>query len=637
MSARPTLPAARTELRWFALAVVSLAAAIFALHGRCISYGLFLDDYAHYRQLRESDWSLRGLTDACRLELVGPVLEMWWLPDTLLRFFRPVSFGVMKLTYELAGWNPAAMHVMSLVWHLAACTLLLRLLRVIGAERGLAWGMSVLFALHPGHVATVQWIACQTELMVTAFLLGATLCFARYRRWPGFFDQVAPAAAPRRGHAAWLVGSCVLFALALGCRENAVMFPFVMALIDGLGVLRRAGGTTAGSVRRLLPPYLVFGALLVVYLAVRSWALGGAALPPKPYVIPPGDPTFVGFIAGKMLYYVIGEFLLMPIVPFGGQLYLESEPWLFAGLAAGAIGLMLSVLPWRGQRRVALLAIAWLLLFMLPTLPAFASPHHLYLPGVGWAIVVMLIFRMIGGPTRKALEGRAPPAAGAPARASAARLSGGALALCRFRRGTMWLGLFGIGSLLGMLTHFFGLAMKTAGAVEDQVVEEVVRGPRKVEDGDTLYFANLPVIAHYVRLAVEEETGKRNLRAVALNWAPRVLSIEPVPSELRWIDERTLELIFGDDGAYTGPFGYLAREAGGGRSLAELAAAGKQPDFRVELLEQTPSGGVKRMRVTFRDPPTSGPRHLYYGSRTRWALELAPPPAAASQPGAPRE
>ena len=105
---------------WFIWAVIGLAALIFVLHGRAVTYGLFMDDYAHYRQLGECGWSLGELTRACQLELVGGVIELWWMPECTLRFFRPLAFGIMKLTYTLSGWSPAAMHVASLTWHLAA-------------------------------------------------------------------------------------------------------------------------------------------------------------------------------------------------------------------------------------------------------------------------------------------------------------------------------------------------------------------------------------------------------------------------------------------------------------------------------------------------------------------------------------
>ena len=115
-------------------AFLSLAALIAVSHGRSLRYGLFMDDYAHFRQLQECGWSIGELAAACRLELVGGILETWSMPDITLRFFRPLAFGLMKLTYSLCGWSPGVMHVASLVWHLAVTLLLMSLLRRLGAR-----------------------------------------------------------------------------------------------------------------------------------------------------------------------------------------------------------------------------------------------------------------------------------------------------------------------------------------------------------------------------------------------------------------------------------------------------------------------------------------------------------------------
>ena len=243
--------------------VLLLAALILVLHSNSLDHGLFMDDYAHFQQLRECDWSLGGLVDACRLELVGGVVNLWFIPECTLRFFRPVSFGLMKLTYTLGGWDPFVMHVASLLWHLVACTLLMLLLRRLGASTWLAWCVAGLFAVHPGQVATIQWIACQTELMGTTFLLGATLCYLRFRGW----SELTNTLPARRARFGWAAACALLFAIALGCRENAIAFPLVMLPVEFLLWRRRT--------REMISVYAVLGVLAIAYLAVR------ALLPPR--------------------------------------------------------------------------------------------------------------------------------------------------------------------------------------------------------------------------------------------------------------------------------------------------------------------------------------------------------------------
>jgi hypothetical protein len=583
-------PSRRASRGWIVPAVLALAALITVLHGRCLAYGLFLDDYAHYQQLRECGWSLRDLTRACHLELIGGVIELWWMPEVTLRFFRPLAFGLMKLTYTLSGWSPVTMHVASLVWHLANCTLLMLLLRRLGVRRPLAWAVAALFAIHPGHVATVQWIASQTELMVTTLLLAATHCYAEFRRWPGSRLRFGRA---RRTRVRWPWGiACVaLFTAALFCRENAVVFPLVLLATEPLARRRRSGAALA-----LLA---ACGLAIATYAALRSYYLGGAALPPRPYVVPLTDPDFFRYVLDKACYYLLGEFLLVPCVPIGGLAYFRERPLAFYGLAL-LIVIALVVLTVRNRHRLAgRLAPACLFGFMLPVLPAFESPHHLYLPGVGWAIFAALLLQVIGG-----VVGSAPNRAPAP------------------RQPIMWLGVVLTGLLFGVTTHFFGLAFDTAQAVEDQVIEEIATAPRPVADNDTLYVANLPAIAHYAKPAVEHRTGTRGLRVVALTWSPRLLGMATA-SELTIVDDRTIELRVADDRYFSGPLGLLTAQASGQAAPVTARGPRRCSDFTVSLIDRD-ENGISALRFAFNESFAQTGVHLFWGSRTRWACQIQP-------------
>jgi hypothetical protein len=565
-----------------------LAGLIAGLHGSSVRAGLLMDDHAHLRQLGACDWSLAGLTAACRLELVGGTIELWWLPETTLRFFRPVAFGLMKLTYTLSGWSPAAMHAASLGWHLTVCILLMVLLRRLGAGQWLAWAVAALFAIHPAHVATVQWIACQSELMVAAFLLAATLCFGRFRGWPGFGpDEGSPLARPSAG---WAVASAVFFLLALGCRENAVMFPVVIAVVEPLVWRQRR--------RPALAFYALLGVLLAGYFFTRATLLGGAAVPQRPYVISPSEPDFARFVFAKALYYLLGEYLLVPCVPIGGLPFFEARPVVFYGLAALVVLGVLLVCLRSGKGPARLIGPAWLLGFMAPVLPVFASPHHLYLPGVGWAVTMMLALR--------GRAARAPAPVGLRA---------------RLRRPALWTCMLLMGALFGGTTFYVGLTLQTGQGVEDCLAEEIAAAPRGLHDGDIVYAANLPVLGHYARLAVEERTGRHGLRLIPLTWSPRLLG-PATPTELTWIDDRTIEVRIAGDRYFGGVLGVLVREATG-RDIPDEVDRTADLGFRVKVLERD-DAGISALRFEFQRPLSEPKLHLFWGSRSRWAYEVRP-------------
>lgn len=584
--------------QWFAM--LGLAAIVALAHGRSVSYGLFLDDHAHFAQLREADWSLVGLTRACRLDLVGDITQMWFLPEFKLRFFRPLAFGIMKLTYELTNWSPAALHVASIAWHFVASAFLLYFLTRIGISHTIAFLTSALFAVHPGHVATVQWIACQTELIVTVFTLASAICYARFRGWPGFVGE----SSPRGTRWAWLVGSIVLFAGALGCRENAIMLPFVLGIGDyAAGRQRRDRGqatASAGGYAGLVGVYVLYAAVVVAYLAIRWWALGGAALPPKPYVVTPNDPGFVRFIFDKAAYYLIGEFLLVPCVPIGGMPFFQQRPLIFYSLTCVAAVMLVFVFARYRERLSGWLAPVWLLAFAGPLLPTFASPHHLYLPGIGWAIAIALLIQSIAEWSMVALKIEYPTLR--------ARVALGVI-----------VGV--LGTVFGVVTYFNGLVMQVAQQVEDSFFQEVIDTPGGLRDGDHLYFINYPLIGHYSKLAIERETGLKDLTVHVLTWSPRLLGNAPCPNELTQVDDRTWDVHLLDERYFAGPMGILVRDASGSAIPVQSEQSVQRDRVRVTMLDHDEQG-VLGYRFEFLPPDPGTRRHLYYGSRVRWAYRV---------------
>lgn len=589
-----------------ATVILSLVAMI---HLRSLHYGLFLDDWPHVQQLKAADWSLRGLTDACRLELVGGILDVWWLSDFTLRFFRPVAFGLMKLAYVLSDWSPVVMHAVSISWHLLVCVLLLSLLRLCGVAWSIRVAVTALFAIHPAHVATVQWIACQSELIVTALLLGATIATLRCFGWntpvPSVDSASAPPAPARSPSGAsrlgWALLALLCYVLALGSRENAVMFPLLLVIIQPWRSSFRSERPAAPNPRWWVGPVLFVAATLIIaaiYAAFRWHYLAGAALPPRPYVIPPGAPDFLPYVVDKFCYYLLGEFLMVPCVPIGGLDFVRQHPWLLYGGAAFIVAVLLVTLWKLAHQRPGPLGPAWLALFVAPVLPAFESPHHLYLPSIGWAVTVAALCNLsyadcrIGRPRRRSMQVVA------------------------------WLILLGAGGLYGTISHLYGLGMDAAQRVEDRIVDEALSVPGGIKSGDRLYFANLPVIGHYVGVAIEETAGVQDLHVSALTWAPEALGVQS-PTELRQIDRRTVEIHIDGERFFSGLQGQLAAEISGRPSPIDPGEIREHNDMTVELVKRD-RAGIKALRFTL-DQPLDSPRvHFYWGSQARWANPIRP-------------
>lgn len=582
-----------------------LALFVCAGHIWSVDTGLFLDDHAHFKHLREPDWSYQWAVSASRLGIIGDVLDIWSKRESGLRFYRPLAFWMMKIGYTVSGWRPVGMHIISLIYHWIACMLVARVAFAFIGRVG--WGIvaGMIFAVHPGNVVTVYWIATQTELLVTILLLSALLCYARFSGWqrPWLEGRAAPDA---RGGWGWLGGTLLFYAAALGCRENAVMLLPILFVGDLLMGLR---------IRRW-PAYGVMAVLVMTYLYMRQQALGSFPLPPRPYLIGPWEPDFVPFIAAKFVHYCLGLFAYVPIIPVGGQVYFEERMVTFllsfAGVVLGWVLLFVFV-----RRRFLAFPFAWTFLAMLPTLPVFSSPHHLYLPSVGVCIIITTALALGAGHVGRALERKHP-----------GREVGAGVAVA----------LHAIALPLGCWA--MGWVYRSTTIIEDQLVDDIVElghDRRPLKDGDHLFFINLPTMAYYVIPALEEKTGVNNLHGHVLTFSPSPLLME-CPSYVTPKDDDTLAIEVEDASYFSGTAGRVLVEA---MKLKYPFTPGQEIDadlYDVHI-DAVDGDGAKKLTMDFHRPLDDPNFHFFFTSRARMAYPLlfgpdGNKPMAAGKPGA---
>jgi len=578
---------------WLITAAV-VAGFIVLCHGLCLDTGLYLDDHTHYAQLREGGWGYTNVVEASRLGVIGRVMHTWFKEETGLHFYRPVSFWLMKLQYTLVGWRPAGAHVFSLLWHFVASMLVYALAyRCIG-KRPWAGVAAALFAAHPGQMLTVYWIACQTELMVVTFVLAAVLCYARYSNWPvpmfAESSRIANGPGVPGGHIGWLLSACLFFALALGCRENAVVF--VVLAVAGDLLLR------PGRWRRRIIPYLIFVVIFVVYFYLRSKALGGFPLPRRPYMVPPGDPAFFSFVAEKIVYYLLGLFALFPVLPIGGLIYFGERPVLFYGVFAA---LVLAGVVWLivfRRHRGSLLAPLWVLAGMAPVIAVFASGHHLYLPSVGAMLMVTAFWAwVVGG------ELRPPP-----------------IVRRSIRDVIAWVAMPVHAIGLPLLCLMSGWVYRASVDIEDLVIQEVVELTPELRDGDKLFFINISMMAYYAIPAIEQETGARDLRGYVLTFSPELMMMAE-PCRVEQIDDRSFSIALERDGYFHGAMGQVLRDIMGRDAFFKTGERIGSDGFEV-IIAQASEHGVRKLIFRFDKPLNSPDYHFYLSSRYRVAYPL---------------
>jgi hypothetical protein len=223
----------------------------------------------------------------------------------LTNYFRPTAVALFLFELRMFDADPAPMHIVSLLIHLANTLLVGCLAAAIFRERNIARGKTLacismlLYGLHPALVEPVAWISAQTELIVTFFML------------LGLHLNVT---LSRNSTRAFAVSAC--FFTAACSKESAVAFPLVLALCDWMRVPDPAPSRMADIAslwRRQWKTYLGVLAAGIAYLALRHHALG--------YVLNAADHSslspFARFQEACFAYLAYWRMLVWPMIGLG--------------------------------------------------------------------------------------------------------------------------------------------------------------------------------------------------------------------------------------------------------------------------------------------------------------------------------
>lgn len=205
------------------------------------------------------------------------VSENFWFQPRSDRLYRPLVLLSLAINWAVSH-EPAAFRVVNLLLHAGAAALVTLLARsLFGCLRGAA-AAGLVFALHPVHTEPLNVIVGRADLGAAVFLLMALVL-----HWEG--GSLAISAGWRR---AALVTLC--FAAALGCKENAVVLPAMLLVLDWwrwrrarlrqpATAGREVGRHGSWRIRRAVNSYLPLAAVFLVYLGVRSAAIEALSRP----------------------------------------------------------------------------------------------------------------------------------------------------------------------------------------------------------------------------------------------------------------------------------------------------------------------------------------------------------------------
>ena len=301
------------------------------------------DDYVHLDKnihFKSAGEALSVFSESYGREYRPLVRYSLWLNHTM---------GDTALPFKLSNLG---MHLLCIVF----VYLLLIRLRI---GKGVALVASALFALHPIHITSVQFILGRTDLVAAVFYFAALLHLTYWK--------------PKPTNSQYLI-SMVLFIAALCSKELSISLPVIMLAILLIQQPTRSYTNIYVNMVKLWP----FIAVSAIYLVIRLWMW--QSMPGAIAVYTQFSPMHFISNYAQWLFALVYLFDL-----YLAQDFFISSPKIFFTLAVGIsiLALMGVALLWRGRLLQLVrapflwLGVVWFFITLLPM--SGGNPHRWYL------------------------------------------------------------------------------------------------------------------------------------------------------------------------------------------------------------------------------------------------------------------
>lgn len=331
-----------------------------------------------------------------RSELYGKALmsDVWAFKgdgsQAASNYWRPVFTAWSIINFRLFGASPFGWHLTNLLLHIGASLLAYFAMMRWAVPRSAAFWIALIFAVHPVHVESVAWVSGSPDLLMAVSLLGSFLLLERL------------GVDPERNSYLRLVGSVLLFVLALGSKEVAVAAIPVHAFL--LFARRSEDGNAAG---------LQFGRPAVVTLALFL-AAGAAFFAGRIAIIGSFSKPVEDAAPFAAVFYTFPSAVLFYLQQAAFPIWLSPNYWLRPVESLDIVGFAVPMLVlgaivaaiWAAIRSnwPGMLGAILFIALLGPALFISAFPReqivhdrYLYLPLLGFLMVIWAVFRKLLG------------------------------------------------------------------------------------------------------------------------------------------------------------------------------------------------------------------------------------------------
>ncbi|MFI5250367.1 MAG: tetratricopeptide repeat protein [Gemmatimonadales bacterium] len=309
----------------------------------------------------------------------------YWPEATGAGQYRPLTMATFALDWVISGGNAAWLHAANVLWHVAACLLVWRVLSDLTSRSGALAG-ALIFAVHPVHVEAVSNLVGRSDVISAAFTLAALL-------------------AHRRRH--WIAVPC--YAAALFAKESGVTFiglavasdlllPGPLAVWESQPQRWSLRTSVPVNVVARWPLYAGYAAVTAAYAAILARLFRDMPL------VRVAEPWMHASTVERLLTVarIVPEYARLLLVPL--QLHVDYMPrsievvhqpalGVVVGLAIVIAAVIVTIRAWKRAPVVAFAVLAFACTIAPVANVFFASgvmvaERTLYLPSIGLAILV---------------------------------------------------------------------------------------------------------------------------------------------------------------------------------------------------------------------------------------------------------
>jgi tetratricopeptide (TPR) repeat protein len=285
--------------------------------------------------------------------------------------YMPLTIASLKLDYMLAGLNPFAFHLTSLLLHIAGSCLLTWLLLKVFNNKVAALFLGALFLVHPLNTEVVAWVAARKDVLSTPLFLGAAIAYLH---------------SLDTGKRGFRMAALALFLLSLLAKYMTVSLPALLLILE----LLRGKKMGKDMVLRLAPFLGIAAVFTMLAAAGKQTGLGLPAME-------------IALMAGKTTLWYLRSFI------FPAQLhilYLQETPigWTAEFLMPWAVVIAIGIGCWLVRKHALAVCLGFVFFFiaLIPTFAAalkygvyFAADHYAYLPMIGLLLALGWVLQRV--------------------------------------------------------------------------------------------------------------------------------------------------------------------------------------------------------------------------------------------------